>query len=92
MAHNNYGTDYSDLWKIWKQSPHYRPQIEHWMDLERNLPILSWRVQLEVLDNCPMDIVKAHAHLLQPKARKALGLEADEIKPTRVQDWARMFR
>lgn len=48
--------------------------------MDKNLPTLSWKVQLEVLDNCPMDIIKAHSHLLHERAKKALGLE-DE--PTR---------
>jgi hypothetical protein len=75
MAENNRGCNYSDLWRIWKESPHYRPQIEHWMALDKNLPILSWKVQLEVLDNCPMEIVKAHAHLLHDKVKRELGIE-----------------
>lgn len=95
MATNNYGCNYSDLWRIYNENPYYRPQIEHWMDLKRNLPILSWKVQLEVLDNCPMDMVKANAHLLHDKARKFLGLEEEEEKPMwskEVEEWQRMFR
>lgn len=75
MASNNYGCEYADLWRIWKESPHYRTQIEHWMDLERNLPILSFKTQLEVLENAPMNIVNDYAHLLHDRAKKALGLE-----------------
>ena len=89
MATNNRGVDYADLWRIWKESPHYRPQIEHWMELKRTLPILPYKVQLEVLENCPMDIVKAHVHLLDKRARKALGLEEEKpaSRGTKKKEW-----
>lgn len=71
---------YSDLWKIWKESPHYRAQIDHWMNLKKNLPVLSWKTQMEVLDNAPEDIIKAHVQLLKPEAKRKLGLEVKAKK------------
>lgn len=85
MAANNHGCDYADLWKIWKENPYYRKQIEHWMALDKNLPILSYKTQLEVLENAPMDIIKAHAHLLHDRAKKVLGLES---KKTLLKEWS----
>lgn len=86
MAANNRGVEYADLWRMYKEQDNYkdawaethRAQILHWINLPKNLPVLSYKAQLEVLDNCPMDIVKAHAHLLHAKAKKALGLEGEE--------------
>lgn len=95
MAANNRGVEYADLWKIYKEQESYRAQILHWMNLPKNLPILSYKAQLEILDNCPMDIVKAHAHLLHEKARKALGLEVGRSgKPAwskGVDEWYSIF-
>lgn len=94
MAANNRGCDYADLWRMYKEQEQYadewakkhRAQILHWMALDKNLPILSWKTQLEVLDNCPMDIIKAHAHLLHERAKKTLGLEAS-TKKTSLKGW-----
>jgi hypothetical protein len=58
MASNNRGCDYADLWRIYKESDTYKAQILHWMALDKTLPILSWRTQIEMLDNAPMDIVR----------------------------------
>lgn len=90
MAANNRGCDYADLWKIWKENPYYREQIEHWMSLEKTLPILSWKTQLEVLDNAPFPVIKAHAHLLHDKAKKALGLETSSLKKSSLREWSWM--
>lgn len=95
MAANNRGTDYADLWQMYKAQEQFkdewaethRAQILHWMALEKTLPILSYKTQLEVLDNAPMDIIKKHAHLLHDRAKQALGLEAS-TKKTQVKNWS----
>lgn len=71
---------YADLWKIYKESDRYKEQIIHWMNLRKNLPILPWKTQLEVLDNAPIEVIKAHADLLDERARKKLGLEETRKK------------
>lgn len=87
MAANNRGCEYADLWRIYKESDQYKGQILHWMALEKTLPILSYKTQLEVLDNAPMDIIKKHAHLLHDRAKQSLGLEAS-TKKTQVKNWS----
>lgn len=69
---------HSDLWTIYRVAPHLRPQIDHWFDLKKNLPNLSWKDQLIYLENCPEEIIKAHRKLLKPEARRKLGLEVSK--------------
>lgn len=73
---------YSDLWTIYRASNRYKDQILHWLDLPKTLPILSWKTQLEVLDNCPEEIIKKHQGLLKPEAMKKLGLAVRNKKFT----------
>lgn len=96
MAKNNRGVDYADIWKMYKEQDNFndetadmhRAQILHLMNLKKNLPILSWKAQLEVLDNAPMPIIKAHAHLLHDKAKKTLGLEEEKKSKMTKKEWS----
>lgn len=42
MADRN--IQYADLWTIYKESDRYKAQIDHWIDLKRNLPNMKWRL------------------------------------------------
>lgn len=77
---------YRDLWQIYRNSDTYKSQIEHWMNLPKNLPIMSWQLQLEVMDGAPDHIVKANANLLDRRAKKALGMDVKETKE--LKDWS----
>lgn len=75
---------YSDLWAIYKSAEQPRKDfILHWLDLSKTLKIMSWKTQLEILDNAPEDIIKKHKRLLKPEARRKLGLETKKEKPAK---------
>lgn len=76
---------YSDLWKIYRESDRYKEHIIHWLDLKKNLPNMSWVIQLEVLDNAPEDIIKKHKKQLKPEALRKLGLEKKPAKQGKVK-------
>lgn len=77
---------YSALWLIYKQSDQFKEQILHWLNLERHLPIYTPEMQIEVLEGAPMDIIKAHLKLIDPRARKKLGLEAQKTR-SKTDEW-----
>lgn len=74
---------YAALWAIYKESPAYREQIMKWLDLPKTLASLGWKGQAEILDNAPVEVIKAHAHLLDDRAIRKLGLVV-------TYEWARL--
>lgn len=65
---------YADVWKWYRESEQYREQIMDWFDLPKTLPNLGWRAQAEVLDNAPVEVIRAHAHLIDDRAIRRLGV------------------
>lgn len=78
--------EYRDLWSIYKAAEQPRKDfILHWLDLPKTLKIMSWKTQLEILDNAPEDIVEENKKLLKPEAARKLGLETKKTKVDKVE-------
>jgi hypothetical protein len=72
-----------DLWAVYNDhepGSDMRKQIEHALNLPKVLPILSWKSQMELLDNAPEDIIKANLKHLKPETKRKLGLETKKVK------------
>lgn len=78
---------YSELWSWYLQHEHLQAQILHWLNLPKHLPIYTPEMQIEVMAGAPLEdkAVKAHLHLLHPRAKKALGLEEERV--TKKKTW-----
>lgn len=84
---------WSDLWTFYKGcgSESIRKQILIQISLEEFLPHQSHRVQTEILEHAPMDVVTRFLSLLSEKARKALGV-TNMISSDDLEQMNRMFK
>lgn len=69
---------WSDLWTFYRgcDSPEIRKQILKQINLKEFLPHQAYKIQYEILEHAPTDVVKGFESLLTDKARKKLGVSA----------------
>jgi hypothetical protein len=75
--------EWEDLWAIFDNLIP-EAQKDALESLASMLKTASPKSQKEALESAPMPIIKAHAHLLHDKARKALGLEEGRGRMTKI--------
>lgn len=80
---------YSDLWTIYKAGNENRQiEILHWFNLPKHLPLYTWEMQVQVLTGAPPEILKQHSKLIDPRAKKKLGLEDERKEVSNKKVWS----
>lgn len=68
---------WSDLWTFYRGcgSDSIRKQILEQINLKDFLPHHSYKIQFEILEHAPLDVMDKFQSLLSDKAKKKLGIE-----------------
>ena len=85
---------WSDLWTFYRgcDSAEIRKQILKQINLKEFLPNQAHRVQFEILEHAPMDIVQGFSSLLTPQAKKKLGISASLLTYELEKKLRKMFK